>query len=346
MTILRQSTAVDVLIGPFVDEDDGKTLEEALTISQGDVRLSKNGQALAQKNDATACAFDDFGCYNCELDATDTNTVGELVLVVFEDGALPFRAVFQVVEEAIYDALYAASATGLLPANVTQIEGGDASDALAALDDATLAAIAGLNDLDAAGVRAAVGLASANLDTQLGDLPTNAELTTSQAAADDATLAAIAALSIPTVGAIADQVWDEAIAGHAGAGSTGEALSDAGGAGTPPTAEEIADQVWDEAIAGHAGAGSTGEALAAASAGSASGAGAITWVVEIDDGTDPIEAAHVWVSTDEAGSNIVAGSLLTDSFGLVTFFLDAGTYYVHVRKDGFNPLQAEETVVS
>ena len=44
--------------------------------------------------------------------------------------------------------------------------------------------------------------------------------------------------------------------------------------------------------------------------------------------------------------NIVAGSLLTDSFGLVTFFLDAGTYYVHVRKDGFNPLQAQETEVS
>ena len=48
--------------------------------------------------------------------------------------------------------------------------------------------------LDAAGVRAAVGLASANLDTQLGDLPTNAELATSQASADDATLTAISGL--------------------------------------------------------------------------------------------------------------------------------------------------------
>lgn len=118
--ILRQSTAVDILIGPFVDEDDGKTLEESLTISQGDVMLSKNGQALAQKNDNTACAFDDFGCYNCELDATDTNTVGELTVVVFEDGALPFRRDYMVVEEAVYDALFAGSATGLLPANVTQ----------------------------------------------------------------------------------------------------------------------------------------------------------------------------------------------------------------------------------
>lgn len=53
----------------------------------------------------------------------------------------------------------------------------------------------GGSGLDAAGVRAAIGLASANLDTQLADLPTNAELATSQAAADDATLAAIAGLN-------------------------------------------------------------------------------------------------------------------------------------------------------
>lgn len=43
--------------------------------------------------------------------------------------------------------------------------------------------------LDAAGTRSAVGLATANLDTQLGDLPTNAELATALAAADDAVLA-------------------------------------------------------------------------------------------------------------------------------------------------------------
>jgi len=156
----------------------------------------------------------------------------------------------------------------------------------------------------------------------------------------------VTGLNDPTVAAIANQVWDEAIAGHAGAGSTGEALSDAGAAGTPPTAAEVADAVWDEAIAGHAGAGSTGEALAAASSGSAAGPGAIAWVVEVDDGTDPIEGAHVWVSTDEAGDNVVAGSLITDSFGLVTFMLDAGTYYVRVRKDGFNPIVGDDFVVS
>jgi len=55
--------------------------------------------------------------------------------------------------------------------------------------------VTGFTDLDAAGVRTAVGLASANLDTQLDALPTNAELATALGTADDAVLAAIAALN-------------------------------------------------------------------------------------------------------------------------------------------------------
>lgn len=145
--ILRQSTAVDILIGPFVDEDDGKTLEESLTISQADVMLSKNGQALAQKNDATACAFDDFGCYNCELDATDTNTVGILTVVVYEDGALLFRRDYQVIEEAAYDALYAGSALGYVanaPVSVAQWAGTNvATPTVAGVPEVDLTHVAG-----------------------------------------------------------------------------------------------------------------------------------------------------------------------------------------------------------
>lgn len=65
-----------------------------------------------------------------------------------------------------------------------------------------------------------------------------------------------------TVGAIADQVWVEAIGDHSGtAGSTAEALSTA----SAPTAGEVADAVWVEAIGDHSGTGgSTAEALAAA----------------------------------------------------------------------------------
>lgn len=52
----------------------------------------------------------------------------------------------------------------------------------------------------------------------------------------------------PSVGAIADQVWDEALAGHVSAGSTGEALSNASSAGDP----------WGTALPGAYGAGTAG----------------------------------------------------------------------------------------
>jgi hypothetical protein len=56
----------------------------------------------------------------------------------------------------------------------------------------------GGSGLDAAGTRAALGLASANLDTQLGDLPTNAELATALGTADDAVLAQVALVKTET----------------------------------------------------------------------------------------------------------------------------------------------------
>lgn len=118
--------------------------------------------------------------------------------------------------------------------------------------------------LDAAGTRTAVGLASANLDTQLADLPTNAELATALGTADDAVLAQVALVKaktdlipaapaavgdIPSAATIADAVWDEAIAGHAVSGSTGEQLAAAGAAGDP----------WATALPGAYAAGTAGK---------------------------------------------------------------------------------------
>lgn len=77
------------------------------------------------------------------------------------------------------------------------------------------------------------------------------------AAIDAATFAANAidanALATDAADEIADHVWDEAIAGHLGGGSTGAALNAISAAG-------IADAVWDELLAGHTLAGSAGEA--------------------------------------------------------------------------------------
>lgn len=48
---------------------------------------------------------------------------------------------------------------------------------------------------------------------------------------------------------IADAVWDESLSGHTTAGTTGEALDDAGGAGNP----------WSVAVSGNTTAGTFGE---------------------------------------------------------------------------------------
>lgn len=112
MIFLKQSTASQsVLIGPFVDSTDGVTAETGLTIANTDIRLSKAGGNMAAKNSGGA-THDEAGWYTITLDATDSNTVGSLQVSVAVSGALPVFAEFQVLEEAVYDALFASGATG------------------------------------------------------------------------------------------------------------------------------------------------------------------------------------------------------------------------------------------
>jgi hypothetical protein len=112
---LRQSTAVDIPLGPFVDYADGYTAKSGLTISQSDVRLKKGAAAWAAVNESTSASHEENGYYEKALDATDTNTVGPLRIAVSEALTLPICQDYFVLEEAVYDALFAASATGALP---------------------------------------------------------------------------------------------------------------------------------------------------------------------------------------------------------------------------------------
>jgi hypothetical protein len=103
---LKQSTATTLLLGPFVDETDGQTAETALTISQADVLLWKQGgTTLAQKNESTSCTHRSNGLYTCPVDTTDTNTLGILTVSVDEGGALPIRQDYTVVPANIWDSL-------------------------------------------------------------------------------------------------------------------------------------------------------------------------------------------------------------------------------------------------
>jgi len=156
---------------------------------------------------------------------------------------------------------------------------------------------------------------------------------------------AVDAISL-TAAAVSDAVWDELIADHLGAGSTGTALNEA----SAPTAEEVADQIWDEEQSGHTNAGTFGKYLDAAisGVGGAIGAGALscTWTQKKDDNVTPMDNVQVWVTTDEEGLNVIAGTLITNASGQVTFMLDAGTYYVWREKAGENFTNPQEWSVS
>lgn len=109
MLELRQSTAITEKIGPFLDSTNGVTPETGLTILQGNVRLSKNGGNIAQKTEASPCTHDELGYYDCDLDVTDTGTLGRLKLAVNAVGACPVWHDYQVVTQEYWDAKYDAT---------------------------------------------------------------------------------------------------------------------------------------------------------------------------------------------------------------------------------------------
>ena len=117
--MLKQSTAVEIKMGPFLDETTGKDAESGLTISQADVRLAKGGGDWAQKSEATTLVHEEAGWYRCLLDATDTDTIGHLLVAVHESGALPVWREFHVLAANIYDSLFGA-ATDKLDVNVEE----------------------------------------------------------------------------------------------------------------------------------------------------------------------------------------------------------------------------------
>lgn len=217
---LRQSTASqEVPLGYFLDSLDGNTEETGLTIANTDIKLWKNGATtLANKNSGGATHISN-GIYYAVLDATDTDTLGSLIIFVHVAGALAVRVECEVLSAVVYDSWIAgtdnlqvdlvqwlSTAPLALTAQRVNVNVGAmaadvvtaaaiAADALGASELAADAAseiatavwasatrlltagtnivlakgvgVTGFNDLDAAGVRSAVGLAAANLDTQL-----------------------------------------------------------------------------------------------------------------------------------------------------------------------------------
>jgi len=137
MIPVRQSTAFETAIGPILDAD-GVAVTGGVV---GDLKLKKTSGNFAALNGSATLTHVSAGVYDLVLTTSDTDTVG-LCVVAIDDTVNACASLYlQVMEEAVYDALYAASATGALPVS----SGGIAATAFAAgaIDAAALAADAG-----------------------------------------------------------------------------------------------------------------------------------------------------------------------------------------------------------
>lgn len=130
MVYLRESTATAVLVGPFLDQTDGYTTEESLTVASIDVRLYKftNTHPISDVTITPAASGSSHdmehvakGYYSLELTTTDTNTQGRMVLSANISGALPVWQEFMVVRSNVYDSFYLEAGTDLLQVDLRQV---------------------------------------------------------------------------------------------------------------------------------------------------------------------------------------------------------------------------------
>jgi hypothetical protein len=119
MIYARQSTAIIVTVGPVLDAD-GVAVTGGVV---GDFKASKNGGAPAALNGSATLTHRNTGHYSLSLTATDVNTVGTLEIVIDDTvNACPIKEI-HVLEEAVYDALFAASANAWAGAAGSSVAG-------------------------------------------------------------------------------------------------------------------------------------------------------------------------------------------------------------------------------
>jgi hypothetical protein len=111
MIPVRQSTAFECAIGPVLDAD-GVAVTNGVV---GDFKLKKTTGNFAALNGSATLTHVSAGFYDLVLTTSDTDTVG-LCCVAIDDTTNACAPLYlQVIEEAVYDAFYAASATGAVP---------------------------------------------------------------------------------------------------------------------------------------------------------------------------------------------------------------------------------------
>jgi hypothetical protein len=256
MLLLKQSTAVVLNFGPFVDKTDGVTPEtglvSALDHASTGIMLSKNGGALTIRHaTVTATTYDAYGNYRVTLDTTDTNTIGTLRMQFIETATcLPVWVDLHVLAANVYDSLFGA-ATDKLDVNVEEWNATAVpAEHTAGYPIATIKDGAGTGEINTnAGKVVGVELVDV-LTTYTGNtVQTGDNFARLGAPAGASVSADIAAVKVDTAATLADTGTDGVVV--AAASKSGYALSAAG-----------VQAIWDALTSALTTVGSIGKKLA------------------------------------------------------------------------------------
>lgn len=328
--ILKQSTATQFVAVRMFDDADHVTPETGITGPT--ITIAKNGSSLGGISDGTFSETAG-GMYWVRLNATDTNTLGTLVIRVVKAGSDDGFIYAHVLAQSEFKA-----DVSNLDATVSSRSSHDAAAVTTAVWDKAISSHVGADTFGAK----------------------------NQKVVPSETIEDYKATGFSTHDAAA--VWDKAISSHVTADTFGaknqkvvpsETLDDykADITGLSGAA------VWDAAISSHTASGSFGaknqkltpsEAAAdykadvtnldaTVSSRVAAGVGADTVTINFKVAGNNQADANAWITSDAAGTILVAGTLVTDSNGNAVFLLDSGnTYYMWLSKDGINSVQGEE----
>lgn len=104
---LRQSTASqEIPIGYQLDNVDGDSEETGLSLANTDIKVWKNGGTTLNNKNSGGATHISNGIYYAVLDATDTDTLGPMVIFVHKSGALAERINCHVLPANVFDSLY------------------------------------------------------------------------------------------------------------------------------------------------------------------------------------------------------------------------------------------------
>lgn len=340
---VKQSTTTYALVFLMVDSTDHVTGKTGLTPT---VTLSKNGGAFASPSGAVSEIAN--GWYKVAGNATDNATLGPLILHATGTAADPTDVVYTVVTDlpgvAQTGDSYArlgAPAGASVSADVAAVQADtndiqtrlpaalvsgriDASVGAMATDVLTSTALAasavteiqaGLSTMDAAAVRAAVGLASANLDTQLSTM--SGYIDTEVGAIKSVTDKLLTTLEVAS-GSPGDYRFAADALVNAPTGS---------GGGSAPSAATIAAAVWDEALSGHATAGTAGK-IVYTNLDATVGTRATQTSVDTVAGYVDTEVAAIKAKTDNLPTDPADASDIAASFSTVNSTLATIAGYV------------------